>query len=135
MKNLTLAARLLFGAWMFGSGANYLFFSAYPMPTGSEPLAVQLMAALVHSRLLDVAMLIQLVAGALIIAGVFVPMALCVLMPVSACAAFWAVILEHQPLGALLALLALALNGLLMLDYIDYYRGVLQRRALAIGEA
>ena len=38
-------------------------------------------------------------------------------------------------MGALLALAALALNGLLMLAYIDYYRGVLQRRALTLGEA
>ena len=51
------------------------------------------------------------------------------------CAAFWAVILDHQPVGALLGLAALALNGLLMLAYIDYYKGVLQRRALAVGEA
>ena len=93
------------------------------MPTGHEPLAMQLMAALVHSRLFDVAMAIQLVTGALILAGFFVPVALCVVMPVSTCALYWSVILDHQPLGAVLALVAFALNGLLMLAYIDYYRG------------
>jgi uncharacterized membrane protein YhaH (DUF805 family) len=44
------------------------------------------------------------------------------------------VILEHQPLHAAMALGAFALNGLLMLAYIDYYKGVLQRRALTLGE-
>ncbi len=138
MKQLVLVGRLVFGAWMLANGADHFFFSLWPMPIGHEPLAVQLMAALVHSRLFDVAMAIELVTGALILAGFFVPLALCVVMPVSTCALYWAVILDHQPLGSVLALAAFALNGLLMLAYIDYYKGYggpLQRRALAIGEA
>lgn len=135
MKQPLLAGRLIFGAWMLANGANYLFFSLWPMPTGHEPLAMQLMAALVHSRLMNVAMTLQLVTGALLLAGVWVPLALCVVMPVSTCALFWAVILDHQPLGALLAILAFALNGLLMLAQIDYYKGLLQRRAIAFAES
>jgi uncharacterized membrane protein YhaH (DUF805 family) len=80
-------------------------------------------------------MAIQLVSGALILAGVFVPLALCVVMPISTCALYWAFILDRQPLGAGLALVAFALNGLLMLAYIDYYKGALQRYALALGES
>jgi uncharacterized membrane protein YhaH (DUF805 family) len=135
MKQLILAGRLIFGAWMLVSGANYFFFSLWPVPTGHEPLAIQLMAALVHSRLFDVAMAIQLVTGALILSGLFVPLALCVVMPVSTCALYWSGILDHQPLGAVLALAAFALNGLLMLAYVDYYRGALQRHALTPGES
>jgi hypothetical protein len=135
MKHLVLVGRLVFGAWMLANGANHFFFPLYPEPTGHEPLAVQLMAALVHSRLFDVAMTIQLVTGALILTGFFVPVALCVLMPISTCALYWSLVLEHEPLGAALALLAFALNGLLMLAYLDYYKGVLQRRALSLGEA
>ena len=134
VKHLALAGRLIFGAWMLVSGINYFFVSLYPMPTGHEPLAMQLMSALAHSRLLDLVMAIQLVTGALILVGVFVPLALCVVMPISVCAAFWEV-LDHEPVGVLLGLAAVALNGLLMLAYIDYYKGVLQRHALAIGEA
>ena len=135
MKQLVLVARLIFGAWMLINGANYLFFSLWPAPVGHEPLAIQLMAALVHSRLLDVAMVMQLVAGALLLAGFFVPVALCVVMPISTCALFWSLILDHQPPGSLLAFVAFALNGVLMLAYIDYYSGALQRRALMAGEA
>ena len=134
MKHLVLVGRLVFGAWMLANGANHFFLSLWAEPTGHEPLAVQLMNALVHSRLLDVALTIELVAGALILAGLFVPVALCVVMPVLTCALFWSVILDHQPVGALLAIAAFALNGLLMLAYIDYYKGPLQRRALALGE-
>jgi len=96
-------------------------------------LAVQLMNGVMNSHLLDVVMGIELVCGALILIGVFVPAALCVVMPLSVCAAFWA-LLDHQPLNLLLGLGAIALNGLLMLAYLDYYKGVLQRDALAIGE-
>ena len=130
-----LVARLVFGAWLLASGANHFFFAMWPEPIGHEPLALQLMNALVHSGLFDVAMAIELVCGALILLGVLVPVALCVAMPVSTCALYWAVVLEHQPVTALLALVVFALNGLLMLAWLDYYRGALQRRALALGEA
>jgi uncharacterized membrane protein YhaH (DUF805 family) len=135
MKPLILVGRAAFGAWMLANGANYFFLSLWPMPTGHEPLAMQLMAALLHSGLLGVAMTIQLVTGALILTGVLVPVALCVLMPISTCALYWSVVLDRQPLGAVLALVAFGLNGVLMLAYIDYYRGALQRHALTFGES
>ncbi len=135
MKQVILAGRLIFGTWMLVNGVNEFFFPFWPMPMGHEALAVQLMSAFVHSRLIDVAMAIELVTGALILAGVFVPAALCVVMPVSTCALYWALILDHQPLEAVLAIAAFALNGLLMLAYLDYYRGVLQRSATTMGES
>jgi uncharacterized membrane protein YhaH (DUF805 family) len=135
MKQLVLVGRLIFGAWMLVSGVNHFFFSLWPAPVGHEPLAIQLMAALVHSRLYDVAMTIQLVSGALILAGFWVPVALCIVMPISTCALYWSLILDHQPLGIVLAVAAFALNGLLMLAYLDYYRSMLQRHTLALGES
>lgn len=135
MKRLILVGRLVFGAWMVVNGVNHFFVSLYPQPVGHEPLAIQLMAALVHSRLFDVAMVIQLVTGVLILVDVLVPLALCVVMPISVCALYWSLILDHQVLGAVLALVAFALNGLLMLTYLHYYKGALQRHALTLGEA
>jgi uncharacterized membrane protein YhaH (DUF805 family)/uncharacterized membrane protein YphA (DoxX/SURF4 family) len=134
MQQLVLAGRTIFGAWMLINGANYLFFSLWSMPMGHEPLSVELMGAFVHSGLLTVAMLIQLVTGALLLTGICAPAALCVVMPTSTCALYWA-LLEHQPFPLLLALLAFALNGLLMLAYLDYYKGALQRSALSLGES
>jgi uncharacterized membrane protein YhaH (DUF805 family) len=134
MQQLVLVGRTIFGAWMLISGANYFFFSLWAVPTGHEPLSMELIGAFVHSGLLTVAMLIQLVTGALLLTGLFAPAALCVVMPTSTCALYWA-LLEHQPLPLLLALLAFALNGLLMLAYLDYYRGAMQRSALSLGES
>jgi len=134
MTPLLTAARLVFGAWMAGLALAF-FLALAPVPAGHTPLAVQLITALAHSRLLDVALAIQLVCGVLILAGLLVPAALAVVMPITTCAAFWAAGLDRAPLGAALSLAALALNGLLMLAYLDSYRTMLQRRALAAGEA
>jgi uncharacterized membrane protein YhaH (DUF805 family)/uncharacterized membrane protein YphA (DoxX/SURF4 family) len=134
MPQLVLVGRIVFGAWMLMNGANYLFLSLWSVPTGHEPLAAELMGAFVHSGLLTFAMLAQLVTGAFLLTGVFAPAALCVVMPTSTCALYWA-LLEHQPLPLLLALVAFALNGLLMLAYLDYYKGALQRSALSLGES
>src|SRR5262249_30744751 len=123
-----------FGAWMLINGLNHFFFSFWLTPSGHEALSVELMGALVHSHLLDVAMLLELIAGALILNGFFVPAALCVAMPISTCALYWA-ILDHQPLSLLFGLVAFALNGFLMLAYLEYYRGALQRTALTLGES
>ncbi len=134
IKQLVLAGRLILGAWMLVNGVNHFFLSLWPTPSGHQPLSVELMGALVHSHLLDVAMLIQLVTGALILTDFFVPVALCVLMPVSTCALYWS-ILDHQPLTLFFGLVAFALNGLLMLAYLDYYKGALRRTALTLGES
>jgi uncharacterized membrane protein YhaH (DUF805 family) len=124
-----------FGVWMIAAGAG-LFFSSYDPLLGSDgPLATQLMTSLINSHLISVAMVITLVTGVFIASGVFAPAALCFLMPITSCALFWALILDHQPLHMLLAVGAFAINGLLMLAYLPYYRGILQRRALAIGES
>lgn len=134
-QQLVLVGRLVFGACMLLNGINHFTGALWPAFTGSEPLAVQLMTALVNSKLLDVAMVMQLVAGGLLLAGLLVPFALCMLMPVSTCALYWAAVLDHQLLTALPALAAFVLNGLLMLAYLPYYRDSLQRQPKAIGEA
>jgi uncharacterized membrane protein YphA (DoxX/SURF4 family) len=135
VKALIPVARLVFGAWLLASGLNHFALALWPEPSGTQPLAIELMKALGDSRLIDVTYGIQLVAGALILAGLWTPFALCAAMPVSVGAAFWAVVLEHQPLAAGLGLAAVALNAGLMFAYLDYYRGVLQRHSLTYGES
>jgi uncharacterized membrane protein YhaH (DUF805 family) len=124
---------VVFGALLLANGVNHFFFPLWPTPSGATALSAQLMTALVNSKLLDVCMLIELVAGALILAGAFVPAALCTVMAVSTSALFWAV-LDHQALTLALAVFAFALNGVLMLAYLPYYKGVLQRASLTLGE-
>jgi hypothetical protein len=135
MKHLLPAMRVLFGAWLLGAGINHFLLLIWPVPEGSEPLGIQLIGALAHSGLFDIAMGILLAAGALVLAGLLVPFALCMALPVVVGAAYWAVLLERDPVPAVLALAALAFNVLLMLAYLDHYRGALRVRALAMGES
>src|SRR5690606_4097013 len=131
---LVLVGRVLLGAWTVLFAANILFLSFWPAPTGTEPLAEQLMTSLTNSRLLHVALAVQLVAGLLLLAGFLVPLALTAQLCVTTCAVFWAVFLEHSPAGALLTLATFALTGLLMLAYLPYYKAILQRHTVAAGE-
>ena len=136
MKHLVLIGRLVFGAWMLASGANHFFLNLWPEPAGHTQLGIQLMTGLRDGWMLDVAMVIQLVTGVVILSGFFVPVALCVVMPISVCAAYWSIILERDPAGAALAAACVGLNGLLLLAYFDYYKDMLRERgALTFGEA
>jgi uncharacterized membrane protein YhaH (DUF805 family) len=132
-KRLARAGRLIFGAWMLLNGINHFFYPLWSEPTAYQPLAAQLLAAFSHSGLLDVAMAIELVAGTLILLGILLPAALCVLLPVSICALYWSV-LEHRPLSLVLAVVAFALNALLMMGCVDHYKGALQEHAITVGE-
>jgi hypothetical protein len=133
-RQLLLAGRVLFGAWMLANGLNHFVRPMWDVPAGHTAAATQLMAAFSHSGLFSVAMLIQLVGGALIIGGVFVPAALALVMSVSTCALYWSLVLDRDPLLALLAVAAFALNGLLMLGHLPFYRGALEKHALTLGE-
>lgn len=134
LKPVVPAARVVFGAWMLLNGLNHFFLSAWSTPAGATALSQQLMTALVHSQMLDVCMLIELVAGALILAGYLVPAALCTVMAVSTSALFWA-LLDHQPMTLGLAVLAFGLNGLLLLAYLPHFKGALERAPLTLGES
>ena len=127
-------ARLLFGLWLLAGAAGHFTGWPVPVPGGATPLALQLLDAFRHSGLLDVAMAMQALAGALMLLGVATPFALALAMPLSTCALYWAVVLNQQPGWAGLALVAFALNGVLMLAYLSHYRAMLAPAAMAVGE-
>lgn len=132
-RQLVQVARLVLGAGLVLHAANALFLNLWPLG-GTQPLSELLMTSLVNSSLLHVALAVQLVAGVLLLANVLVPLALCAQMMVTANALFWAVFLEQSPLVGVLTLAAFALNGLLMLAYLPWYKSILARYSHAVGE-
>jgi uncharacterized membrane protein YphA (DoxX/SURF4 family)/uncharacterized membrane protein YhaH (DUF805 family) len=131
---LVQIARLVLGAGLVLYSANALFLNLWPAPTGTEPLGDLLISSLDNSRLLHVALFAQLVVGVLLLANVLVPLALCVQMMITANALFIALFLEQSALGMLLAIALFALNGLLMLAYLPWYKSILARYSHAAGE-
>lgn len=135
MSNPVTIMRLILGLFMLASGIDHFVFPFIPVPPATNPLAQQLILALIHSGLFDVVKAVQLVVGFLLIADKLVPLALCLLMPLSVCAAYYGLVLDRQAFTVVSALVGLGLNGLLMLAYLDYYRGVLATSWLARGES
>lgn len=121
--------RVLMGAVMVVTALDWFIPFLMPfMPNTafSDPMAARIVDMLTISGLLAVAKFIQLAGGVLLILNRAAPFALAAMLPVNVCSTFIAVALESDPLLAVLALALLALNGLLMLAHLPYYRGVLQ---------
>ncbi|HYD24834.1 MAG TPA: hypothetical protein VEB68_08545 [Croceibacterium sp.] len=132
------ALRVVFGAALVLGALHYFLPSLVSFVPGyawQDPMAVRLMDQFDKSGLLAVAMFIHLVAGALLVVDRGVPFALAALMPVNVCGTYISLFVEGGPAIGLLAVLTIAVDALLMLAYLPYYRGVLEPGQLADGEA
>ena len=131
------ALRVLLGTVMVVTALQYFLpalLGFLPTATWEDPMSVRLMTMFDRSGLLAVAKFIHLVAGALLLVNRGVPFALAALMPVNLCGTFIALFVEGDAVIGLLAVLTVALNALLMLAYLPWYRGVLEGGQLADGE-
>jgi hypothetical protein len=129
--------RVLLGAILVVTALRYFMpflLPFVPETSWDDPMALRLMTAFDKSGLLAVAKFIHLVAGALLLGNRAVPFALAALLPVNVCGLFISLFIEGDPLVGGLAVLTVALNGLLMLAYLPSYRGVLEGGQLADGE-
>lgn len=131
------ALRILLGAVLVVTALRYFLpplLAFVPTAEWHDPMAARLMTAFDKSGLGAVARFIHLVAGLLLLSNRAVPFALAATMPVNLCGLFIALFIEGAPVVALLAVLTVALNGLLMLAHLPAYRGVLEGGHLADGE-
>jgi hypothetical protein len=137
MSRLLDALRVLLGAVMVVTAIQYFMpflLSFLPTAQWDDPMSVRLITAFDKTGLLAVAKFIHLVGGLLLLSNRAVPFALAAMMPVNLCGTYISLFVEAEPLIALLALLTVALNGLLMLAYLPSYGGVLNGGQLADGE-
>ncbi len=134
MKYAVWFVRFVFGGWMVPAGLNH-FIPLFPQPQGSG-LSGEVFKALFDSHLFDMVKAVELIAGICVLTGFYTPLALVMCMPVSFCVFWWDDPLSGwgsaaNPFGQAVLLC----NCLLCLAYIDYYQGMLQRRAMTLGEA
>jgi putative oxidoreductase len=80
MKTISMLARVLLGLvfLVFGLNGFLTFIPAGPMPAG----AVQFITAMSQSHYMTVVFTLELISGAMLLSGQFVPLALAVLAPV-----------------------------------------------------
>ena len=122
MKYAVWFLRLLFAAWMIPAGLNH-FVPLFPQPMGSAPLSMELIIALLDSHLFDLVKAVELIAGVMVLFGLYTPLALLVCLPVSFGVFYWDAPLEGWNSGAsTFGYATLLTNSLLCLAYWQSYR-------------
>ncbi|SER46411.1 DoxX family membrane protein [Lentzea albida] len=127
-RHATLVTRVLTGLLFTATGLNgFLNFMPAPDPSTMAPAGVAFSAAL-HATgyMLQLASGVQVVAGVLLLAGRFVPLALALLAPMVVNILLFHVFLE--PSGLVTGLLVTAAEIGLAWAYRDRFRPMLQAR-------
>lgn len=118
MRYAVPAARVLLGLVFFVFGLNF-FLGFLPMPPQPEAAGALLGAFVASGYLMIAVKVIEIVAGALLVSGRFVPLALVLLAPIVANILLFNVFLA--PGGLVLGLLVTALQVFLMWSYRAYF--------------
>jgi uncharacterized membrane protein YphA (DoxX/SURF4 family) len=122
---IATGARLLLGLMFTVFGLNgFLHFIHMPPPP--EPAALQFFGVMVTTHYMDVVFAVQLVCGVLLLAGLFVPLALIVLAPVIV-----NILLFHitmNPEGMVTGAIAAVLWGLAVRGVWPAFAGLLRAR-------
>lgn len=123
MKILTLIARSLLGLVFVVFGSN-IFLHFIPMPPPPEGPAGDFSKALFVSKYLHVVGALQIVGGALLLVGRFVPLGLTLLGPVIVNILLFHVLME--PKGLPMALVVSALALFLLWRYRSHFAGLVK---------
>lgn len=122
MQKAVLAARVLMGLIFVVFGVNY-FIEFLPQPEPSEAAGAFLGALIGSGYLFPFMKIVDIVAGAMLLLGIGVPLALTLLAPIVVNILLYHVFLDLA--GIPVALLITALNVFLAWAYRDSFRGVL----------
>lgn len=126
MKAAILIARLLLGLIFFVFGLNGFF--NFLEPPAMNQAAMDFMGALAATGyMLPAVKLVETIGGALLLAGIFVPLGLTILAPIIINIALFHVFLDSGMM--VLAIVVLALEVFLAWAYAGSFRGVLAAKA------
>jgi uncharacterized membrane protein YphA (DoxX/SURF4 family) len=134
MRLAVTAARVLLGVVFLVFGLNY-FLGFIPQPPPG-PAAGALLGAFVESGyLMTFIKVTEIVAGALLLAGRWVPLALVALVPITLNVFLFNLLLDPAVPGVVLGTAVLGLNAFLAWAYRAYYAPLKEARATpAVGE-
>jgi putative oxidoreductase len=125
MKIASLIARYLLGLIFLVFGLNgFLHFLPGPIPPG---VAGQFLTALIDSHYTVVIFLLQLIPGILLLANLYVPLALTLLAPVIANIFFFHLLMA--PSGLPMAIVVIILWFLVFYSVRSAFAGIFARRA------
>ncbi len=124
MSKVPTVFRIILGLAFVVFGLNF-FLKFIPQPTPPKPV-IDLMVPLMTVKWMDVVKVIEVVAGALLLANFFVPLALALLAPI-----LIAILVFHatlEPSGLPLPLALIALEIALAYFYRDAFKPMLQAK-------
>ncbi|MFN8790784.1 MAG: DoxX family protein [Bdellovibrionales bacterium] len=126
MKHVKTGARLLLGLAYVVFGMNF-FLQFLPQPPSAEPMAKLMGAFFESGYLFPFIKLTEIIAGALLLTNLFVPLALVILAPITLNIVAVHAFLDPSglPVGALL----LVLHVFLGLQYLSHYKPMLTAKA------
>ena len=125
---ITIGARIGLGLIFFVVGGLNGFLQFLPMPTPPPEAGAFLGALMETGYFFPMLTGIELVMGAFLLAGVFIPLALTVLAPIVVNMVMYHLFLD--PVGIVVPLVALALGIYLAYSYRDVYKSVLVRKVV-----
>ncbi len=122
MKHATTAARIILGLAYTVFGLNF-FFQFLPLPPSTEAMGAITGAIYNTGYMFQFIKITEIVGGLMLLSGLFVPLALVVLAPITL-----NIVLMHgflDPSGMALGLLLTVIHVFLGIRYLNYYRPML----------
>ncbi|HLU66889.1 MAG TPA: hypothetical protein VKZ63_11475 [Kofleriaceae bacterium] len=110
MTHLTTLSRILLGLGFTAFALNYFVPFLPPPAEPPPPAALEFLGAFASSGFLTLVKAIELVAGLLLLAGLFVPLALTLLAPILVGIVAYHLLLAPDGLGLVVLLLALEIG-------------------------
>lgn len=126
-RALFYAAQFFFGGWFLLHGLNH-WLEFFPRPSGSSPTSHELIGALNHSGLFAIVKAIEIVTGLFLLLNRAVPLAAFVAFPVTLSIAHLNIVSNDDMFGVAVGILAIALNGLVLLGHLDKFLPMLAFR-------
>lgn len=126
---LAKVLRILFGAYYLANGLNF-FFNFVPLAPPQNEVANVLMSGFIRSGMFELVKIIEVVTGVLLIANLYVPLALICSFPLTVIIAYIDVfILGWELYGWINGGLFFIVHATLLCLYLPYYRSMLVMRA------
>jgi len=124
-KKIDIGARIVLGLILLVFGLNK-FFQFMPMPEMPEAAGALMGAFMETGYIMPMIAIVEVVTGILLLAGLFVPLALVLLAPLSLNVILFHIFLD--PAGIAAGLIVFLLNLYLLLAYLDHYKPILRAK-------
>ena len=121
------AVQFFFGGWFLAHGLNH-WLEFFPRPSGSSPIARELIGALNHSGMFTIVKALEVVTGIMLLANRAVPLATVLAFPVTLSIAQLNIVANGDTFSIFVGTIIIALNAIIALGHLDRFLPMLAIR-------